>query len=160
MFKSLHISRNQFLALLCFGAICYNSYLHFSSPAYKYYSEVSKELHDDWAKFRKTIEGDFIPTVIFAVTNSRPVAVSEKVSYTPFVNPSLPESLGIIDGKYWECGDKRGFFWDDRSFCVSDDFFGFPILGISPTMVTTTQGSFYLRKPPYYDKKEVGRQDD
>lgn len=149
MFNTLKANRNQILAVLLIAIIGFNCYVHFSSPIIHDFNSFASELRRDNDIFKSKIVNDFIPAITAIATNR--VGVASSVSgYSPFKVENLPVSLGIIDGRFFVCGSRSGFYWDDRSFFVGDDFFGFPILGVSPTIVTTAQGFFYLRKPPYY----------
>lgn len=144
---SFPFNRNQVLLLFAIGAVCYNSYLHFSSPAYRYYKESITSFRSDFDKYKSIIQNDFLPSVYFLATNSHAVVSS----------PAAPirdsnGSLGILDASFFICQGRRGFVFNGFEFFVGDDFFGYPILGISPTLVTTSQGFFYFNKSPYFEK--------
>lgn len=150
---SFPLNRNQVLLLFAIGAVCYNSYLHFISPAYRYYTESIKSLRSDFDKFKSTIESDFLPAVYFIATNSH-VVVSSPVAPARDSNGSL----GILDASFFICQGRRGFVFNGYVFFAGDDFFGYPILGISPTIVTTSQGFFYLNKSPYFENQKEEKQ--
>lgn len=101
---SFPFSRNQVLLLLAIGAICYNSYLHFTSPAYRYYRQSVSSLRSDFDKYKSLIETEFLPSVYFLATNS-----NHTVSSSPVVSiRDSNGSLGIVDGAFFVCQGRKG----------------------------------------------------
>lgn len=164
-------SRGQLMAVVVVLATGLNVVTHFTHPAYRYYREFSRAQAEKFDALEKRIKSDFVPAIMFAVSN-RPSAVASPFSS---ISHSPPPSVGSVPssspaGQVVYGSDVRkdvklrfssvnGVPFvtvnDTVHLTIGDDFFGEPIRRITPTCLFTDSAVYLYVDPPKREKTQL-----
>lgn len=157
-------SRGQLMAVVVVLATVLNVITHFTHPAYRYYREFSQAQAEKFDALEKRIKSDFVPAIMFAVSN-RAAAVAPPS--LPSSNGSLPSSSSAFPVVYG--GDVRKDVKlrfssvndvpfvtvnDTVHLTIGDDFFGEPIRRITPTCLFTDSAVYLYVDSPKREKTQ------
>lgn len=169
------LSRGQLMAVVVVLATVLNVITHFTHPAYRYYKEFSRAQAEKFDALEKRIRADFVPAIMFAVSNRSNAAVASPFSSS---SPSLPSSIGsfpssspaipvVYGGDVRKDVKLRFSSVNDVPFVtvndtvhltIGDDFFGEPIRRITPTCLFTDSAVYLYVDPPKQEKTQLKRE--
>lgn len=150
----------KFLIIALIIVLIINSVLHFTHPAYKYYSSNVDQFRSDYNDFVRKVQDDFIPCILqygsnvqsrasSVITNS----ISSLSSSASSVISSTSKTIQTIKGRYFVCGKPYFESYDYHfTFTIGDDFLGSPIVDIRPTCLLTDD-CFYRIAPIANDER-------
>ena len=143
------LSLNQWLQLLLVVALVVNCIVHFTSPAYRHYTEISHRIEQKHDDFEKRVQSEFLPSIVAIATNVLSVvdgsSSSNSVSVSALALSSDTNSttrLFSLDYHYFVDRSAPCFEIDGRYYCIGDTFFGSPVRVISPTIIVTDDYQF------------------
>lgn len=149
------------LVFLLIGLLIVNTVVHFSHPAYRFYRQnceqlknqvesVALALRSDYDVFTKRVQVDFVPSILTVFSNRCDVA--SVFSNRCDVVGSTDYKPDIITARYFVAGGKGWLDYDGWQYTAGDDFFGYTILEVRPSLVITDGRVFVLQRPRSVDR--------
>lgn len=137
---------NQWLILAVFLGLLYNTYVHYTHPAYRFYRASVLALRAEYEGFRRQIVSDFVPAITnlqFRLTSSlASSSASATNSVVGFTNPMTSPTNGFSAvrpplrfGRYFECNGVPYVTLGVRYYTVGDEIMGYPVVSIAPGVV-------------------------
>lgn len=126
-----------------------NTVTHFTHPAYKFYRENFEQLRESNEVFEKRVLTEVVTAI---VTNSSfrssSVVTNVSISQTSSVSSVMrgesvaTNSTYSLDFRFFVSQSLPCFEYQGRSYFLTDDFYGSPLIYISPTIVKTSTSTF------------------
>lgn len=141
----------KILVFLLFVVVLVNSIIHFNHPAYKFYRENVKQFRSDYNDFVRQVRLELVPSILMVASNNNN-SVSSLVS--PALLPSVSSSSSaasssssdsFLDCRFFKTGGRSYIEYNNNYFTDGDDFFGYTILEVRPTIVITDGRVFVIR---------------
>lgn len=131
--------------------------VHFTHPAYKNYKQNLQVLRHGLADAKEEFRRDFAYPICQAVTNRAYSMLSPSVVASSGCTTwnNSPDNVGSnivtrkvvkIDFRWFSSCGVEYFTYRHHHYKVGDDFFGSPILTVSPTYITTVACDFQYGK--------------
>lgn len=153
------------LVFLLIGLLIVNTVVHFSHPAYRFYRQNCEDLkkqvesaalslRSDYDVFTKRVQVDFVPSILTVFSNRCEFASVSSNGTVGVVGSSSGDDYkpDIITARYFVAGGKGWLDYDGWQYTAGDDFFGYTILEIRPSLVITDGRVFILQRPRSPDR--------
>lgn len=144
----------KLLILVLVVVLIINTVLHFTHPAYKYYTDNVRQFRSDYNDFVRQVRSDFIPTILQVSSNRYQRVETSSSSSNVVVETSSSSSSVIptsVDARYFSANGDGYFCFNGWTFKKGDDFYGYTILDVRPTLIIT-DGRVFLISSDRSDK--------
>lgn len=133
----------KILLLVLVLVLIANTVLHFTHPAYRYYTQNVSQFRSDYNDFVRRVQHDFIP-VILSVSSNRVYSSSTSFVTNSLSSASRDQVPSSVDARYFVAGGRPGFTFNNFNFFQGDDFYGYTILDVRPTIIITDGRVFLI----------------
>lgn len=168
------LSRGQLMAIVVVLATVLNVITHFTHPAYRYYKEFSRAQAEKFDALEKRIKSDFVPAIMFAVSNriaavaspfsSAALSLPASVGSSPLSSSAVPVVYGgdvrkDVKLRFSSVNDVPFVTVNDTvHLTIGDDFFGEPIRRITPTCLFTDSAVYLYVDSPKQEKMQLNQE--
>lgn len=136
-------TRQELSAWILIAALVANAWIHFRSPAYRYYREQSEQLDERVSAFESRVRDEFVPALKDIATNMV-AAVSSPSPFGLQSSGDLVQRGGVefvqdYRSQYARTGGYvvSGCFIDGHFYRLGDRYLGSPIIEIEPSCAFT-----------------------